>query len=206
MISVIINSAALGERSRSVLSSVGKPYGERAALLKEKILPKVVGVPGVEVIVVGEYEAGEGYTYVPSPSVAFDATDALKQRTDGLAASHGDIVVFQHDDHVLDAAFFQYLQGRYGADDAWDVLVPARWAYDGETVRLNNGSGDGYVMGHACVIRRAMAEKTPWSLVDKVFTWDVSHTLALRANGARIRFVDDLIVWDLEGRAPGYGW
>ena len=207
MISFVINTAAMGERARNIASSAGKPHGERAALLKDQILPKVTDRADAEVFVVGDYEPGEGYSYIHSTSVALDATDALQHRAVGLAASHGDIVIFQHDDHMVGGQFFEVLHDRYEPDDSWDVLVPARWARDGDQMlRLNNGSGDGYVMGHFCIMRRAMAERTPWANVAKVFAWDVSHTMALRANGAHIKWVDDLVVWDIEGRAPGFGW
>ena len=103
-------------------------------------------------------------------------------------------------------AFFSVLN-RYAKDDSWDVLGPARQANDKGTIRtLNTGKEDGYVMGHACVMRRAMAEQAPWSDVEKIFSWDVSHTRLLQSRNAHIRWVGDLVMWDLEERAPGYGW
>lgn len=205
--SVVINSAALGSRSRGQLSSSGIPHGRRGVLLKEQILPGLIGRQGLEVVVAGEYEPGEGFLYVSSPSVAFDCTDALQQRAAGLSASSGNIVLFQHDDHIVCDGFFQILSDKYAQDDSWDVLVPSRWAMDGgKRRRLNDGRADGYVMGHACVMRRAMAECVPWSSVPRVFTWDVEHTRLLRGRHARLLWVEDLKVWDLEGRAPGYAW
>jgi hypothetical protein len=206
MISVVVNTCALGARSQRLLSSTGIEYGKRAALLKECILPNLTARTIDQIVVSGEYEAGDGYEYVHSASEAFDATDALKQRSDGFAASTGDLILFQHDDHLAATGFFHAL-GRYAADDSWDVLVPARQVSDrGAVLTLNNGKPDGYVMGHACVMRRTMVEKVPWADVEKVFSWDVSHTKLLLSRGARIRWVGDLVMWDLEERAPGYGW
>ena len=204
--SVIINSAALGPKSGAVLSSVGQPYSKRIDLLDGMLveLPSRAGVD--EVIVVGEYKDGPGYRYISAPSRAFDCTDALHQRQAGFEASSGDLLVFAHDDHKPDIGFFNVLRQRYVGDDSWDVLVPVRRALEqGEILTLNNGFGV-YVMGHACVMRRAMATAVPWSSVQKIFTWDVDHTARLRAAGTRIKWVEDLIVWDLEERAPGFGW
>ena len=207
-VSVIINTAAMGLKARSVLSSSGIPHGQRALLLRGQVLPRLLRDPAVdEVLVVGEYEPAEGYQYIESPSVAFDATDALQQRASGAAASRGDVMVFQHDDHTIDESFFEILRTTYARDSRWDVLVPARWTMDSAGPRqLNNGSAEGYVGGHVCVMRRSIVDKAPWSAVGKVPTWDLAHTSMLRACGARIRWVEDLKVWDLEGRAPGYGW
>ena len=199
MISVVINSAALGPKSRALVSSGGKIYGERATLLRDRILP--ASAEADEVIVVGEFESGPGYIYVPSPSQAFDCTDALHQRQAGFVASRGEILVFQHDDHCADPAFFETLR-RYASDTSWDVLVPDRHTMDGK--RLDTGAhgspgvDESYVMGHACVMRRAMVERAPWSDVSKVITWDVVHTRQLRSCGARIRWVDDLVMFNLE--------
>jgi hypothetical protein len=206
-ISVIINSAALGDRSKAVLSSSGIPHGRRAYLLHSVILPLLRTTPEVsEIVVVGEYAAGDGYLYVPCPSVAFDCTDALAQRQAGFEASKGDVLVFQHDDHIMDLASLETLDRQYTRDDSWDVLVPRRKARsDNEVLELNSGDGR-YVMGHACVMRRSAVERAPWGQVDKVFTWDVRHTQNLTEAGARIRWVSDLVVWDLEERAPGRGW
>ncbi len=208
MISVIINSAALGPRSRGILSSSGIRHGERAILLGNVILPMLRTTPEVgETIVVGEYEAGDGYRYIECKSAAFNATDALAQRQTGFEASKGDVLIFQHDDHIMDLASLEALDRQYIQDGSWDVLVPRRKARSGNAViELNNGAADGYVMGHVCVMRRSMVEKVPWGSVARVHTWDVDHTVRLQAAGARIRWVEDLVVWDLEGRAPGYGW
>jgi hypothetical protein len=116
MISVIVNTCCLGSNARSVLSSGGIAYTERRQLLRDVLLPRLVGDPLVdEVIVVGEYEPGFGYEYVHSPSVAFNCTDALQQRQDGFDASNGEVVVFLHDDHLPCDGFFDALTRYLGA-------------------------------------------------------------------------------------------
>lgn len=206
-VSVVVNSACLGEKAKAVKSSGGIVHGERAALLKNILLPRLVGDPLVdEVIVVGEFEDGDGYTYVPAPSVAFDCTDALHQRQAGFEASSGDIVMFLHDDHMPQADFFTVLRQFYGMK-GWDVIVPSRYCLkEFRTVFLNNGAIDGYVMGHASVMTRSAVEAVPWSSVAKVFAWDVDHSNKLRAAGMAIEFSGVLMVEDMEARIGGQPW
>jgi hypothetical protein len=205
-LSIVINSAALGPKSRTALSSGGVPYGKRAALLREQILPDALRT-AAEVIVSGEWEPADAYRYVPCPSTHFDCTDALDQREAGFRACGGDIVVFQHDDHMWDMASLDRLIELYAADETWDVLVPARWGTDAGTQRrLNNGAREAYVMGHACVMRRPAIERAPWSGVPRVLTWDVAHTGILVAGGARIRWVEDVRVQDLEADLGARPW
>jgi hypothetical protein len=207
-VSVVINSAALGTRSARVLSSGHLPHGQRAELLRKQILPTVLAHRAVdEVVIVGEWEEGAGYRYVPSPSTRFDCTDALAQRAAGFASCHGDVVLFQHDDHAAQSECLDVLVRKYVPERTWDVLVPRRMAMDGSTPRvLNNGADEGYVMGHACVMRRAIAEAVPWTRAPAVFTWDVAYTGLLRARDARVRWVDDLVVWDLEAELGATPW
>lgn len=204
-ISVVVNTACLGAKAQSVISSGGIKHGERLALLRDVLLPRLINDPLVdEVIVAGEYEAGEGYTYVPAPSVAFDCTDALHQRQAGFEASTGDVIVFLHDDHLPTEGFFEDLTG-VASRTRWDVIQPARVCRrDDGLVELNNGFAEGYVMGHAVVMRRSAVIAAPWDSVAKVFTWDVSHTELLRASGQRI--VVGLCVEDLEARLGATPW
>lgn len=210
-VSVVINTCCLGEKARSVIAlKSGIRYGERLSLLRDVLLPRLINDPLVdEVIVVGEYEPGDGYTYVECPSVAFDCTDALAQRQAGFEASHGDIVVFLHDDHLPLGDFFSSFPLSH---IGWDVLVPERLALsnppNGMCV-LNNGREGGYVMGHACVMRRVAVKAVPWSSVAKVHTWDVDHSRKLLAAGQRIVFEEDvngLAVEDMEARIGARPW
>lgn len=213
-ISVIVNTAARGEKSGTVVSSGGKSgvtHAQRIDLLESRILPRLLHDEDVdEVIVVGEWrepKEGERFRYVPCPSVQFDCTDALDQRQAGFEASSGRILVFLHDDHLPDEWFFRLLAGIYDRMNDWQVLVPRRMALHNEQWHtLNNGEAEGYVMGHASVMRRSVVEACPWRRVPKVFTWDVCSTLLLREAKASIRWVKDLVVCDLEAEIGARPW
>ena len=114
-------------------------YGYRSYALRNWILPQYIADPYIdEVIVVGDFEEGEGYQYVPCPSVKFNWSDCIAQRHEGFLASSGDVVIFQHDDHVFDKNSSNLIWARLGLQD---VLSPARYTrlrkVEGE--RLNAG-------------------------------------------------------------------
>ncbi len=208
MISVVINTAALGEVAATVLSSGSIEHGKRVNLLRDRLLPRLLNDPEVgEVIVVGEWESGAGYRYVPCGSVNYDCTDALEQRQRGFEASTGRLIVFLHDDHLPAENFFRMLRD-YDVSPVWDVLVPTRLALDSEggTHILENGFHEGYVMGHCSVLRRAICERVPWRRVPKVYTWDICHSILLRDANAKVRWADDLVVYDLESELGATPW
>lgn len=204
-----MNSAALGERSKTVISSGGIEHGKRSDLLRFQILPRLLDDPLVtEVIVAGEWEYSKGVRYVYSPSVAFDCTDALQSRHVGFLASKGDPIVFLHDDHMPHPDFFDVLQTHYIPDPTWDVLVPRRYCSPAQhcSMALNNGKAEGYVMGHCSVMRRSAVEAVPWNTVAKVFVWDCDHSDKLKKAGQTIVWADDLYVQDLETELGAEPW
>jgi len=200
----IINSIALAPDARRV-SSGNRPYGERAWLLRNVILPWYRSLCVFDdIVVVGEFEEGPGYRYVPCPQVYHNVGDALIQRTVGLGATtgiDGDWVLFQHDDHLWSPE--NPVPRAQGGFD--NVLSPARLTRArcalGEP--LNDGHQDGYVNGHACLMRRWVAHKVPWSSVAPIFTWDIEYTKALATAGIAWRYAPEYAVWDLElGATP----
>lgn len=224
MYSVCINTCCL--QARPVTSSGGIPHAARAEML-QRTIPRLLKEPLItDVIVVGEYESGDGYTYIHSPSVNFDCTDALEQRHQGALAAQSDTVLFLHDDHMPTRDFFQNLMLRtqqFRLSTPWDVFVPYRVSEtpagafgDGDDRspcfrELNNGMDGHYVMGHASVIRRKMLNLVPWNTVPKVFTWDVEHTKLLRAAKATIQWADreigkEVFVYDLESELGATPW
>lgn len=215
MISLVINSCALGAQSRSVLSSGKQPHEQRAFALRNFILPAALADPTFdEVIVVGEWEPGNGYTYIEVPSEHFSCVDALQQRQVGFERSRGDVVVFQHDDHIFTQTKLGYSIGLYDLigpfPDQPDVIVPARYTrlrnVNGE--RLHNGqppvvAAEGYISGHCAIYRREVLEACPWGDVPKQHTWDVAHTAQIRAAGFTIEWSEVLRVYDVEsGSTP----
>ena len=221
MISLVINSCANGPKAAETLSSGGQSHMQRSFALRNFILPAALADPTFsEVIVVGEWEPGDGYIYIESPSEHFSCVDALAQRQAGFERSTGDWVVFQHDDHLLKNPIVDYdeetaLHKIYRIKQKFDVLIPARYTRlrDVNGERLFNGApitgpGDassavnpfskGYISGHCAIYRREVLEKCPWGGVEKVHTWDIEHTKQIRDAGFTIEWSDALRVYDCE--------
>ena len=191
------------------MSSGRQPHVQRAYALRNFILPAALADPTFdEVIVVGEWEPGNGYIYIEVPSVHFSCVDALAQRQAGFERSTGGWVVFQHDDHLLESGE----RGPVGDaihvpnSNRADVIVPARYTrlrnVNGE--RLNNGERKAYVSGHCAIYRREVLERCPWGAVDEVFHWDVVHTSQINMAGYKIEWSDALRCYDCE--AGGRPW
>ena len=194
--SLVINTAALGQTT--ALSSGKQPHQAREFALRNFIIPRAVeDGTWCEVIVVGEWEPGDGYRYIPSKSVHHSCVDALVQRQIGFEYSRGDWVCFQHDDHILD--WLPYFSSRS------DVVVPSRWTRlrRGVGERLNNGEDDGYISGHCAFYRREVLQACPWHEVPEVFTWDKEHTKRIVENEFEIEWLDEPRIWDCEaGSTP----
>ncbi|KKK49150.1 hypothetical protein LCGC14_3137930, partial [marine sediment metagenome] len=129
-LSLVINSCARGSKAAETLSSGRQPHVQRAYALRNFILPAALADPTFdEVIVVGEWEPGNGYIYIEVPSVHFSCVDALAQRQAGFERSTGGWVVFQHDDHSMNNYVWDVthslLQWIHLTEA--DVLVPARY-------------------------------------------------------------------------------
>ena len=212
MISLVINTCAGGPKAADTLSSGRQPHAHRSFALRNFILPAALADPTFdEVIVVGEWEPGNGYVYIEVPSVHFSCVDALAQRQAGFERSRGVIIFFQHDDHMLARMpFWDEAKNTIipWAKEPQDVVVPSRYTrlrnVNGE--RLQNGKPQlgleiGYISGHCAIYRREVLEKCPWGNVDEVHTWDVAHTAQIRAAGFKIEWSDALRVYDCEAGA-----
>lgn len=190
--SVIINTACLGDTTTRNSQKMAL-HASRLYALRHWIIPSYLNNKYVdELIVVGEYEAGDGYRYVSVPSVHKTCVDALAQRQAGFEAATGDWLVFQHDDHVLDEWF--------GLDARADVLSPMRVRTG--VGRLNNGEAafnpSPYISGHCAVYKRAVLEACPWGAVPPQHTWDCAHTAQIRAAGFTINWTDAMRIRDVE--------
>ena len=206
-LSVVLTTSALAPGADQLISSGGKgrPYSERAWLLRSVLLPaytKWFPERFREVIVVGEWEEGEGYTYVPFKSVYKNCADALIKRQAGFEAlEHTSVpwVLFQHDDHLWDPT--NLIDPRESAY----VLSPSRWtrARNPEGERLADGayprSTMQYVNGHACLMKpHVFREGFSWATVPPVFTWDIAMSSDLERRGVPMRYAPELKVWDVE--------
>ncbi len=147
---------------------------------------------------VGEWQEGNGYKYIKSKSKYFSCVDALDQRHKASKEVTGDIVVFQHDDHVMDMTMPYRLKNSDIWDDL-DVVSPTRLRRETTgLVRLENGSGEDYIGGHCSVMTAEALRLAPWNKVYKVHTWDVAHTLLLMEKNLRLGFAEDIFVYDVE--------
>jgi hypothetical protein len=193
MIWVIINTAAGG--SQETLSSAKMPHHIRSYALRNFMLPNYLRDPYIdELIIVGEWEDGEGYKYVHVPSKYMDWRDALEQRQTAFEESKGDFVVFQHDDHMLDPYWSTFRHTWTG-----DVIVPQRWTRLRSTKgeRLNNGEADHYISGHVARYRRGVINYCPWGDVPAVRVWDIRHTEQILVRGYHIQW-NAFRCWDVE--------
>ena len=196
--SVVINTCALTVHTAH-LSSGLVPYSERVWLLRNVLLPLYTAWCPMfeEVVVVGEWEPGPGYTYVPCPSVTHTCTDALLQRQmgyDALQRKAVPWVIFQHDDHLWDA------RNLIDAREASEVLSPARYVQREQQTALNDGWAKGHINGHVTVMRSALLARGRfrWTDIAPVFTWDKDVTAKLAAEDVRVRYAPELVTWDLE--------
>ena len=234
MISLVINTCANGPKAAETLSSGKQPHAQRSFALRNFILPAAIADPTFdEIIVVGEWEPGNGYIYIEVPSEWFSCVDALAQRQAGFERSTGDWIVFQHDDHLLDNHIGDSgLTGLertigVGMNPNLGVLVPARHTrlrnvngeklFSGEakygTDSIEDCEGQswpvplarGYISGHCAIYRREVLEACPWGDVDKVFSWDVQHTAQIREAGFSINWSDALRCYDIEAGARPWG-
>ena len=207
MISLVVNPAALAPHADGKLSSGKMPYSWRTYALRNFLLPSYTGDRFFdEVIVAGVWEDGPGYTYIPVPQEHHSWRDCIAQRQAGFEASHGDIVIHQHDDHwVRHIDGLNLAQWIGTAPSQFDVLTPQRCTRlrNSAGERLNHGEHHYYIGGHCAVYRREVLERCPWKSVPRVFTMDVEHSRHIREAGFTIGWTDALKVWDVEyGSTP----
>jgi len=208
-VSYIINTCALDPHTntfRNPYRTAG--YVERAALLRNRILPAAMEQYFDEIIVAGVFEHGTGYQYVPVAPRYRDRRDALVQREMGARHATGDVLVFGHDDHALVANFHRQLedynkrrQTSHARHLAWDLLIPKRiHGITGAT--LNNGQyskPEPMMGGHVLVMKRWLWAECPWTSVDTEW-WDTSMTRLWKAAGGKLVYADDLQHIDVEAK------
>lgn len=193
MISLIINTCSLDP----LLAESSNPYRAHTYAQRRKFVQSLTSWAHQEfdeVIVTGFYEEGPNYRYVHVKPRFRDRRDALYQREYGSRYSKGDVFVYTHDDHAPAQGFAKILRSKL--NEEWDILVPER-RHSLTADLLNNGKEDGYMGGHTFVMRRWVWAETPWFIVDTEY-WDVTLTRIWEEKGAVIRWVDDLVCYDLE--------
>ena len=188
-LTVVINTCALGPRATETTSATnGAVYAARRYALGNFILPAYLEDDFIsEVVVVGEWCEGDGYTYIHSPSRYFSSDDAVAQREAAAKVATGDIIVFQHDDHILHpkAAKELVMTEMNGAD----VLVLPRFVRSrlGDLTKPNgSGATPPYIGGHCAAYTRDAISRVPWRAVPAIREWDQAQTMLMRASGLKI--------------------
>ena len=190
-LSVVINTCALGPRAAETASATnGAVYAARRFALGNFILPAYLNDDFIsEVIVVGEWCEGEGYTYIHSPSRYFSSDDAVAQREAAAKVATGDIIVFQHDDHILHPKAAKELVT--SEMDGADVLVLPRFVRSrlGDLAKPNGSSATPpYIGGHCAAYTSDAISRVPWRAVPAIREWDQAQTMLMRAAGLNIRW------------------
>ena len=162
-----------------------------------------------EVIVVGDWCEGEGYRYLPVPTMTGTTLDALIKRDVGTLATDADILVYLADDHAINCSWFAKVCKEKARQQGWDVLVPTRWAQHPEQgmVRVPNGEEGIYTQlycaGHCGVFRRRVVTARPWTAQPHHRNWDLLASIEQQVAGALFHVEPSLEILDLEPeRAP----
>jgi hypothetical protein len=206
VISIIINTCA-GTKDPEILERRGsrdntgkRKYAERAAKLRE-MLGRYRDLKDVEIIVVGEWESGEGYRYIHDPGKLKDPSDQAQQRHTGMQAAKGSVILFLNDDHYVPLVDFKNVE-----------RVAEEFGASGVAYRcIQNGDDNGlphmglnlakpYIPGHASIFKREVIEAAPWSLAaERIGPTDVLHTESLEDRGFKTNRRTDLVrAYDIE--------
>lgn len=206
MISVVINTCAGSKDSETLarVATFGNPgkraYRERADKLR-LMLRRYAGIPGIDVVVAGEWYDGPGWFYVEEIGATKSPMDPPSQREAGAALSVGDPVVFLNDDHYVRPEDLLQIPEQLGDADVGAFINRRLRRADGSEQPLETG-WKSYMMGHACVMTRKALDAVPWRKVPLVIQQDVTHTVLLKDAGMKFAEIS-VPVWDIEiGELP----
>lgn len=151
----------------------------RRDLVRNKVLPSVLAQDFDDVILVGDWIAGNdmrGVRYLHVAPLTHTTTDALVKRDVGTLATSADNLVYLCDDHALAPHFLTELCEVL--NEGWDVLVPNRFTFpqtpDMPPIKmLNNGEHSNYCGGHGGVFKRHVITERPWSAHKHDRLWDL---------------------------------
>ena len=173
---------------------------KRRALLDTEVMPSVLVAGFDEVVVVGEYHAGEGYRYLEVPPLTQSTTDALVKRDVGTLATTSDWLFYVCDDHAVRKL------GTVPTDPTM-IGVPARYCHvENMTVLLNMGLDERdpdspYCGGHAGLYSRPLIQSHPWSTMPHDRLWDLYASRIFVRAGATLKSLPDWEIEDLEPEA-----
>jgi hypothetical protein len=188
-----------------VIACIVIASAKRKHLMYERVMPSVLNQGFDEVVVVGDFQSGDGYRHLPVQALTNSTRDAQVKRDVGTMATTSDFLVYLCDDHALAPDFLKQLPIARRAHSKglqyWQIGVPSRFCKrDGETVPLNMGLPD-YCGGHAGVFSRKAIQELPWSVAPFHPNWDVLHSRMLTSRGYELIELPDCFVEDLEPEA-----
>lgn len=165
---------------------------KRRDLVRELVLPSAIQNVA-EVYVVGDFEPGRGYSYLPVPPITGTTIDALIKRDAGTLATNADFIFYLSDDHIIERA---------GEEPTGTTIgVPERRC--GDHWGLNMGLQDGYCGGHAGLFPRELVQRRPWSTMPHHRLWDMLSSHIYVDMGASLMSMPDWRIADVEpGATP----
>ena len=204
MLNVIINTCCLTDDSYVAANYGSYGRGKKTYAAREGALADMIECyllqPGVEVIVVGEYKPGPGYSYIRDPGLTHSPEDQAQQRHTaetwgGLAAQP---TLYLNDDHYLPV---EDIIEAIGCLKTFDIGVLAFRREDPDGVPLADGSGgfpglSSYVMGHGHLATWGVVSQGLWGAVVPTvmrrgvrgaFQADIQFTRELAARGVAWR-------------------
>lgn len=175
----------------------------RQQLVRDAILPSIIGQGFDEIAVVGDYEPGALYHYYPVPPITGTTLDALIKRDVGTVATTSDVLLYLCDDHALmtnGEPVADVIREFSGSAVPWDVAIPKRYAEHPEQgmLRINNGESQGYCGGHAGIFRRRVIREQPWTAQVHSPIWDALSSRRHQSQGFRYVANAPVSILDLE--------
>jgi hypothetical protein len=173
---------------------------KRAASTFSAVMQSVLDEKPDEVVCVADFHCAGPWRHLMIPAFTKTTIDALIKRDVGFVATQSDTVMYLSDDHCLCTGFVEAFRDH---DQEWDILVPSRCAdKDGKPIRLNMGQATNYCAGHGGLFKRRVGHILPWTATIPHRNWDVIHSHHLIANGAVMKYTNDLVIQDIEGGTP----
>jgi hypothetical protein len=164
------------------------------------VMQSVINEQPDEIVCVADFHCAGNWRHIMVPAFTRTTIDALIKRDVGFVATQSDTVMYLSDDHCLCPGFVQAFRDR---EQEWDILVPYRCALkDEKWIELNMGEATRYCAGHGGLYKRRCGHILPWTATIPHPNWDVIHTHHLLANGAVMKYADDLLIQDIEGGTP----
>ena len=192
MIHIAINTCA-GTMDGELLARRGSynnphkhPYIDRASKLTHILDLYHQHLPEVNIVVVGEWHPGEGYTYIHDPGATKSPEDQAQQRQAATPpyAADDDIIVYLNDDHFLLPTDLPYLCYWMKRDDI-EIAAFKRAIWTAGSVEPIEDGWPNYIHGHGNASTLRAARVARWGDIDPHLgvTADIQYTGIVRHLG-----------------------